>query len=124
MGPSHLGHAFRITRPSRRLRAVLEALCRAAVLKALPTREEIDAAGCADAATFLEELRARSESDYTKFITERAVAWGTMPTQPEADSIDGLLAIIVRKVHKETNGKPTDPYAVAKWLVQCGVMKR
>ena len=75
-----------------------EALCRVAVLKALPTDEEIDEAESADAGAYMEELRARDATSYTRMLQERQVAWGEEPPQPEERCVAHLLAIIMKRV--------------------------
>ena len=77
----------------------LEALCRLATLKALPTDAEIQQAGYSDAATYMAMLRRHDVAAYDRMLAERACKWGDVPlTQPLARCIDHLLFLVIRRV--------------------------
>ena len=57
----------------------MEAVCRLACLKALPTQREMDDADCDDAAAFLTQLRDRDEHAYDLWLRERQIVYGTVP---------------------------------------------
>ena len=76
----------------------LEALCRIASLKALPTGEEIRDAGCRDAARFFAMLRAHDEKKYLALLKERATRWGSTPSQPLHRCVAHLIALILRAI--------------------------
>ena len=76
----------------------LEALVRTACLKALPTDEEITAAGFTDAGAYLPWLAVKDEEAYVEMVTTRGVQWGDEPPQPTHRCVDHLLSIIMRKI--------------------------
>ena len=57
----------------------LEALCRLAALKALPTDEEIAESGYGNAGTHLINMAAVAPEAYERLLQERAVEWGQPP---------------------------------------------
>ena len=94
----------------------LEGLCRVAVLKALPSDAEVEAAGCKDAAIFLEELEERDPEEFQQLLTDRRVPWGQESSLPRERCVAGLMALIVRKVELGAGG--LDERHLAKWLPQ------
>ena len=82
----------------------LEALCRISVLKALPTDEEITAAGAADAHEYLAQLKLNDEEGYKTLLRERRTAWGVDPSQPTWRCVAHLCAIIVRTMEEASAG--------------------
>ena len=75
----------------------LEALCRLGGMAALPTDDEISAAGCSDAGDYLNYLRAQDENQYKQLKAERAAEWGSSPKQPLSRCVDHLCAVMIRK---------------------------
>lgn len=59
----------------------IEGLCRLAVRKALPTDDEVAAAGSASAGEHLWRMREESIDAYNDLVTTRARAWGSEPPQ-------------------------------------------
>ena len=98
----------------------LEALVRTACLKALPTDEEITAAGFTDAGAYLPWLAVKDEEAYVEMVTTRGVQWGDEPPQPTHRCVDHLLSIIMRKIEsaatmdKDSNLAVSDR-EVRKW---------
>ena len=92
----------------------MEALCRVAVLKALPTDAEVDAASCRDAGVFLETLRERDSDAYDTLLRERRVAWGEEPRQPPERCVAHLLSLVVRRIEEGAGG--VDASSVSRWL--------
>jgi len=84
----------------------LEALCRLAGLKALPRHDEIEEAGAADAGDFLLKLKADDADEYHEFLANRGTPWGEEPSQPLAQCIGHLCALIVRKVDADCGSGP------------------
>ena len=82
----------------------LEALVRLSVLKALPTADEIAAAGCDDAEEYLEKIKANDEEAYQQLLRERATAWGDEPTNETFECINQLCSIIVRRMEMDSEG--------------------
>lgn len=83
----------------------LEAICRLAMLKGLPTDDEIRAARCSDAGTYMAMLLKKDEARFFQLQKERACAFGDVPTtQPVARCIEHVLFIIIRKVEGSDDG--------------------
>ena len=66
-------------------------------VKALPTDEEIEAAGAGNAATYLNELRATSDTAYDQLLSTRAAAWGEPPSerQPLCRCVEHTIHIMI-----------------------------
>lgn len=85
----------------------LEAVCRVATMKALPTDEEIKAAKHKHAGAYLAAFEEADDVAYKDFLTERATPWGDEPTlQPVARCVDHLVAMIIHIM--EVNVAGTD----------------
>jgi len=82
----------------------LEALCRIAALKALPTDEEIANAGHAHAGTYMIELRTKPGGVFEEMLRTRSVGWGEEPVEPLARCVAHLLEILIYTVEAETQG--------------------
>ena len=85
-----------------------EAICRVAVCKALPTDDEVEAAGFEDAGAFLLALR-ESPSDYKQWVDDWNEAHDSpivKATQPAIRCLEHLILLIVRTV--EANSKDKD----------------
>ena len=96
-----------------------EALCRLAVLKALPTDAEIEEAGCQDAGHYMLELKRRDERAYTGFLHERATRWGDEPRQPSDRCLGHLITVVIRRIEAITAGKDNldlTPAEVDQWV--------
>ena len=63
----------------------LESLCRLAVLKALPTNDELAEAECEEACTYLLHQAAEKPAVHADFLRSRRVAWGHLPEGEMAD---------------------------------------
>jgi len=65
------------------LESFMEAICRMAALKALPTESDLatipEARGAGE---WLGHLRDRDPQEFHRFLRERAVAWGEIPSTP------------------------------------------
>ena len=91
-----------------------EALCRVALLKALPTDDEIDDAGCADAGAFLLGLREEGQSDFDDWVEEWNAAHdgGDDPlvkaTQPPERCVHHLIMVLVRTIEHMVAPNPDD----------------
>lgn len=97
----------------------LEALCRLSVLKALPTDEEISAAGCDDAAAYLEQIRFENDEAFQELLKTRATEWGQEPAQPLSRCLAHLLSIIIFEIEHATQSgggdKELSEKEVEKW---------
>jgi hypothetical protein len=95
----------------------LEALCRVAVMKALPTDEEIARRGHAHAGEYMAWIRSREDLK-TTFMAERNVEWGEEYTlQPVPRAVDHLISMIIYTIEAQIggdNGKLTGP-EVIRW---------
>ena len=91
-----------------------------AVLKALPTDEEIEQSGCSHAGTHLQWLRDSDGDAYDQLIAERATPWGEEPVaQAVSREVAHTLEIIVCNIEAETAGKDNlevTPQEVTAWL--------
>jgi hypothetical protein len=78
----------------------LEALCRLASIKALPTDEEISAAGCEDAGKYVMLMYQDEDTkaEYETMLRERTVGWGGKPSQPLDRCVAHTLSIIVHSM--------------------------
>lgn len=73
-----------------------EALCRVAVIKALPTDEEVEAAGCSNAAQYLLNLEERDLAAYNRFLMERRRSSAKIQDlQPVARCLEHLVHMII-----------------------------
>jgi len=74
----------------------LEALCRTAAQKALPTDEEIAEIGAESAAAFLEQLYTQGEAKYKQFLNQRKLPWcGEVPTVGFETRVKHTISIFV-----------------------------
>ena len=76
----------------------LEAICRMAMMKALPTDEEILAAECEDAAVYLARLELSDTIAYEQLL-QRKTPWGAdQKRQPPDRCVAHLIAIMLRAI--------------------------
>ena len=73
----------------------LEALCRLAALKALPTDEEIAEAGVSNAGTYLRQLKMSDADAYHMLLRTRAPEFGKPPLQPLPRAIDHFIECLI-----------------------------
>jgi hypothetical protein len=85
----------------------MEALCRASTLKALPTTAEIGAAGCQNAAQWIEE----NHDKYMAILSTRAPPWGTDPVRPIEESMKMVLDIVHDAVARTTSETTSSAHA-------------
>ena len=71
-----------------------------AVLKALPTDEEIEAAPSevTDAGRYMRYLELEQFGQHQEMLKARRRPWGSAPTQPMERCIDHMIAMIIRSV--------------------------
>ena len=102
----------------------LEAICRLAILKGLPTDREIEASewysdeSPIDAAEYFERFSNDSPDEYQAFIEEHATPWGGTPQQPTHRCVAHLVSIIIRTIKVISAGNPETPLSqhdVEKW---------
>ena len=85
----------------------VEAICRASMLKSLPTDEEVEKAGFSDAGSFLLHLQATAPSRYRTIIEERASDWGKAPPLPRARCVEGFVTLLIRSAEKAMDVAPS-----------------
>ena len=79
----------------------LEALCRVAVLKALPTDEEIQSAGCAHAGVYLEWLELEEPDAYEQLVETRNTDFGDEPDyQPIHRCVAHLIETMIYRIER------------------------
>ena len=81
----------------------LEALCRVSTLKAMPTDEDVVAAGCADAGEYTQWMRESDYDTWLLLVKERALPWGYsghLP-QPLGQLVKHLLAIMANNARNK-----------------------
>lgn len=102
----------------------LEALARVARLTALPTDEDIQAAGCADAGTFMLLLRQDPDEHRVWHATSQFEQWGeeahdSSQAMPMSKRLEQLLSVIFRAIEFELNSASGDgrlsQAEVSKW---------
>lgn len=76
----------------------LEALCRIAAVKALPTDEQVAEAGHEDAGSYLAALRADSPAAHEALTLTQGRPWGGTPFQPVQRGVNQLVHIIMHTV--------------------------
>jgi hypothetical protein len=76
----------------------LEGLVRLATAAALPTREEIEAAGCADAAELLHAMRLGEPTAYLEHLERRTLSWDESPKQRTHILLANFLDVIMHNV--------------------------
>jgi len=80
----------------------LEAICRIAGLKALPTDEEVEASGLKDGGQYLAALKADSPDAYSALVATRSTLWGSPPRQKMSRCVAHLIGIIFYKIEDVT----------------------
>ena len=87
----------------------LEALCRLASIKALPTDSEVAEKGCNDAGEYA-LLMAKDEAtreEYENMLRARKIGWGGKPAQSLDRCISHTLSMIIRPIEAVClQGKP------------------
>lgn len=73
----------------------LEALCRLATQKALPTDRELHAAGAVSAGEHLWHMRTEKPDEFDHFVESRARPWGSEPPQSVARCVAHLCSLLV-----------------------------
>lgn len=85
----------------------MEALCRLAVLKGLPTAKEVEESGLPCAGSYLIALQEKDANKHRDFITEahRKVEWGEEPPKSEslAFRLEGLIRLIILTIEGIAN---------------------
>ena len=84
----------------------LEALCRVAGLKALPTDDEIAEAGCPHAGAYMSKLQIEDEESYDRMLEERSTPWSKRfePPQPMARLVEHTITIMIHCMEGDTAG--------------------
>jgi hypothetical protein len=77
----------------------LEAIVRAALCKALPTDDQLEASGQADAFEFLMHLRETSREKYENFVKREDGEWWDTARQPTENAVGHLLNLMVRTLN-------------------------
>ena len=85
----------------------LEALCRCAALKALPTDEEIESRGYMDAGRYLVALKAEAPAEYDALLATKATLWGGTPRQPVSRCVAHLLMVLFATIEGDARSEHT-----------------
>lgn len=108
----------------------IEAICRMAMLKALPTDDEIVDAECEDASSYLAQLQLFDTPAYEKLL-ERKNPWGAEPSQPAHRCVAHMMAVILRRIKvmgEDDDGAEIDQSLtedeVRRWYKKNGGMMR
>lgn len=88
------------------LEGFMEAICRIAVLKALPTDADLSTTGFDHAGHFLAHLRNDHPSEYASFLEEQHVPWGGAPKQEVSLCVHHCICLIIHTV-EEASGAGT-----------------
>ena len=100
----------------------LEALCRVAAIKALPTDEELTEAGMLHAPAFLNEMRETRPGEYEQFLLTRGGTWGGRLRQPLHKALGHLLNMIVAGCvpqRRVDGAEPLPPLTEKECIVYC-----
>ena len=98
----------------------LEALCRLAVVKALPTDEEVERAGCSNAAQHLLQLEERDLATYNRFLMERRRSSAKIQDlQPVARCVEHLVHMIIVKTQGGLARDEKHGYTLTEKQVNC-----
>jgi len=90
----------------------LEALCRAAMLKAWPTADEVAVSQHADVGSLLRYMKKEQPVQHKEMCEDRAVPWGDEPLLPVATCVENLINYLLRTVEAKINkGRPD----IARW---------
>jgi hypothetical protein len=77
----------------------LEAICRLATLKALPTSAEVDESGAPDAGIYMARFKIDDEEAYDQMLIDRAGSWGSLPAfQPADRCVYHMVNIMIRRI--------------------------
>ena len=123
-------NASRVKRTHLGFEDFLEALCRVAVLKALPTDEELHAAGDDgaghpfNAGTYLLELAASRPAEYVQMLRERATEWGAPPAQPMERCVEHLVHIMAVHCQGGLLRRGGDSFSLTQRQVRSGLAPR
>ena len=135
---SHLSHGLCVppSSPSRiketclPFESFLEALCRMSSLKALPTLDEIDVAGEADAGSFLLNLKELNADRYAAYLADPAhrVEWGDEP-RGEAiyQRVEHLIHLLIRTIEGDVTSSSNmqiSPAEMKAWAKVNLILKR
>ena len=82
----------------------LEAVCRLAMIKALPFDHEIAVAGFNDAGAYINHIKLNDEDTYDKMIEERSTKWGEEPPQPKSRQLEHTITTMIRQIEEESAG--------------------
>jgi hypothetical protein len=96
----------------------LEALVRLAVLKALPTDAELDAADEPDAGRHLACLERDNKEAYDVLVRSRAVPWGEEPLQPIERCVHHMVNVILWRMQKHPHPDYERDVGVEKMIDQ------
>lgn len=83
----------------------MEAVCRVATMKALPTQDEVRGGGFSDAAGYLEALQAMDDVSFNDFLLHRKIEWGDKLQRDPEDFPWRLEAMISILLHATTHVK-------------------
>lgn len=87
----------------------LEAICRAALLKAWPTPAEIDESDYNDAGAFIRNHRRDDPAKHKEMCEERAVAWGVAPSIPTYECVTNMIMLIIQTIEEQAVGDSDAP---------------
>jgi hypothetical protein len=73
----------------------LEAICRLAACKSLPTDEQLKAAECESAGLYLRQLKADSPDEFDELIEAGARPWGAEPRMLIERCVDHMCSILI-----------------------------
>jgi hypothetical protein len=85
----------------------VEALCRAAVLKAWPTDDEVADSECADAGALVRRMLTDDKDGHRSLCETRAVPWGSEPMLPVVRCVENLILLIVHTARAQAFLGPT-----------------
>lgn len=106
----------------------LEALCRMATVKVLPTDDEVSDNGCSDAGTYIRWLELNDRIALSRLQNERACEFGQWPDQPLHRCVDHLIHMIIRTIENtDESGGGSVVLSAAEfklWAQDSGFAKR
>ena len=111
-----------------RYEGFLEALCRLAAIKSLPTDEEIAEKGCRDAGEYVLMMKRddATRPEFEQMLRNRRIGWGGKLSQPLDRCVAHTLSILVRSIedsiYRDTSAAATgadgvlNSQEVERWL--------